>query len=79
MNAERQLLRDVGDQQFKTCPPSNFWPCECTDIIVTRLAVLRRFWPVVNSRNMPETFLTMCVWTSDPRETYAFSHSFSLC
>ncbi len=78
MNAERYLLRTVGDQQFKTCPPSNFWPCECTEIIVTRLAVLHRFWPVVNRRNVPQSFLTMTVWASDPGEVFAFSHSYSV-
>lgn len=78
MTSTRDLLRTAGDQQLKHCPPLTFWNCRHISTDVTRLTVLKRCWPVLNRRGMPETFLVQVVWASDPAETQAWSTAYSL-
>lgn len=78
MNPTAHLLRLVGDQQLKYCPPAHFWPCQHIEAIKTRLQVLRRFLPVVNAHDDTQTFQAIIVWASNANETHAFSTAFSV-
>lgn len=77
MTSTAHLLRTKGDQQLLGAHP-NVWPCSVIESFESRLAVLKRFWPVLNRRGMPQSFPVLTVWASNPVETHCFSTSFTL-
>lgn len=75
-NATKHLLSMV-DAQMKHCPP-NVWPCNVTETDILRVHALKNFWPILNPRGLPETFLILMVWSTNAHETHSFSTAFSL-
>lgn len=65
----------LGDAQLQ--PEPCVWPAQVIEVYSTWLAVLHRFYPVLNANGLPIHFPVIVCWASDPGETQAWSVAFS--